>query len=239
MARGGIELTPLLSPQQRPYAVKTAGIPLRSRYDFHTLSFSYSYINPIPSSHPFASAALSTALSQAEAEVDSPPLVGVECAARETEVFLPRRRYGRPFREGRLRVKIREGDGEWRYDEEVRFFFLPSFLHSSPLLTLSLPSILFPPLSQLQTLYLLHTDLTPGCIHTLSITVTGPSDRRPLRKWYEPPAWALEGVETVWLHLALVCGTGLVFGLWLIWKYLLSGLFESGYREGEALMGEL
>ncbi|GAA5851965.1 hypothetical protein JCM8547_000111 [Rhodosporidiobolus lusitaniae] len=192
-----------LDAVERPYACKTAGIPLRASYDFHTLRFSYSYINPIPASHPLAAVASTATLPQAQAEVDSPPLVGVECKARETEVFLPRRRYGRPFREGRLGVKIREGDGEWRYDEE------------------------------LQTLYLLHTNLSPGFVHTLSISVTGPSDRPPLRKWYEPPAWALEGVELVWVHLTLVCGTGLLFGLWLLWKYVLSGFFAGGGVGGE------
>jgi hypothetical protein len=117
-------------------------------------------------------------------------------------------------------------------DTTKRCVFLPS--------SSSFSSAHTPLPSQLQTLYLLHADITPGAIHTLSITVTGPSDRPPLRRWYEPPAWALEGVETVWLHLALVCGTGLLFGLWLIWKYLLSGLFEGGaYREVEMLAGEL
>ncbi|GAA5984632.1 hypothetical protein JCM11641_004546 [Rhodosporidiobolus odoratus] len=193
---------------ERPYACKTAGIPLRAHYDFHTRTFTYSYINPIPSSNPLASAVPIT--PQAEAEIDGPPLVGVECRARETEVYLPRRRYGQAFREGRLRVKLREGDGEWRYDEE------------------------------LQTLYLLHTNLTPGFVHTLSISVSGPSDRPPLQKWYEPPAWMLEGVELVWVQLVLICGTGLVFGLWLVWKYLLSGGEGWGeYREGAALAGEL
>ncbi|GAA5890521.1 hypothetical protein JCM6882_002948 [Rhodosporidiobolus microsporus] len=188
-----------LDAVERPYACKTAGIPLRAHYDFHTRAFSYSYINPIPPSHPLASIAADAALPQEKAEVGSPPLVGVECRARETEVYLPRRRYGGPFREGRLRVKIREGDGEWRYDEE------------------------------LQTLYLLHTDLTPGFVHSVSITVSGPSDRPSLRAWYEPPSWLLstmsQALDPVWINLAVVCGTGLLFGLWLLWKWVLEGWF--------------
>ncbi|GAA5828536.1 hypothetical protein JCM11251_000840 [Rhodosporidiobolus azoricus] len=190
---------------ERPYACKTAGIPLRAHYDFHTRAFSYSYINPIPSSHPLAAIASETTLPQAEAEVSSPPLVGVECRARETEVFLPRRRYGKAFREGRLRVKVREGDGEWRYDE------------------------------QLQTLYLLHADVTPGCIHTVSVTVSGPRDRPSLRRCYEPPSWLLEGIEPVYINLIVICGTGLVFGLWLLWKYVRAGWFV----EAEPIIYEL
>ncbi|GAA6037743.1 hypothetical protein JCM8097_002319 [Rhodosporidiobolus ruineniae] len=198
-----------LDAVERPYAVKTAGIPLRAHYDFHTRSFSYSYINPIPSSSPLAGAVPAT--PQAEATVAAPPLVGLECAARETEVYLPRRRYGKAFREGRLRVKIREGDGEWKYDEER------------------------------QTLYLLHTNTSPGFVHSLTLSVSGPLDRPPLRKWYEPPAWALQGVEQVWVHLALVCGTGLLFGLWLLWTWgIRPALFGEGeYVEGEWLAGEL
>lgn len=108
------------SRSQRPYACKTAGIPLRTSFDLHTRRFHLSYLNPIPPSHPFAAAV--PAVAQQDAEPDAPPLVGAECRARETEVFLPARRYGEAARSGRLRVQLRDGDGEWRYDEEVRLF---------------------------------------------------------------------------------------------------------------------
>ncbi|GAA6010167.1 hypothetical protein JCM10207_005648 [Rhodosporidiobolus poonsookiae] len=192
-----------LDAVERPYACKTAGIPLRCKYDFHTLRFTYSYINPIPTSSPLADAVPLT--PQGEADIGSPPLVGVECRARETEVFLPRRRYGKAFREGRMRVEVRKGDGEWRYDEE------------------------------LQTLYLLHSDTTPGFVHSLTIFVSGPSDRPALRQWYEPPSWLLEGVELVWVHLALVCGTGLVFGLWLVWRFFGGGRGADADANGAAI----
>lgn len=103
---------------QRPYACKTAGIPLRCTYDFHSRRFTFDYINPIPTDHPLASVAPTH--PQSEAEPGRPPLVGLACRARETEIYLPRRRYGQAARDGHLRVKLRDGDGEWRYDEEVR-----------------------------------------------------------------------------------------------------------------------
>lgn len=125
-SRGAACLLTPVTCSQRPYACKTAGIPIRTSYDFYSRRFTLDYINPIPPSHPLAAAV--PARLQSEAEPDSPPLVGVECRARETEVFLPRRRYGQAAKEGRLKVKLRDGDGEWRYDEEVRRLSLHSLM---------------------------------------------------------------------------------------------------------------
>ncbi|BGP11918.1 hypothetical protein JCM10049v2_007838 [Rhodotorula toruloides] len=199
----------VLDAIQRPYACKTAGIPIRTSYDFHTRRFTLDYINPIPPSHPLAQSVPKRL--QNEAEPDAPPLVGVECRARETEVFLPRRRYGQAAIEGRLKVKLRDGDGEWRYDEE------------------------------LQTLYILHRNTAPGFVHSLVVTVSGPPDRPPLRKWYEPPSWVFE-VDLVWVQLFMVITIGLYMGYWLIgegWNGWLGGYGWRGYTEMAPLEGEL
>ncbi|TNY21435.1 cytoplasmic protein [Rhodotorula diobovata] len=178
----------VLDAVQRPYACKTAGIPLRTSFDMHTRRFTLSYINPIPPSSPLA--AHVPPHVQAEATPGAPPLVGEECRARETEVFLPARRYGAAAREGRLRVEMRDGDGEWRYDEEI------------------------------QTLYVLHANTTPGFVHTLRVSVSGPADRPALRRWYEPPAWLLSflatGLDAVWVHLLVVVTVGGYMGWWLV-----------------------
>lgn len=108
------ELLICLCPLQRPYGVKTCGIPLRAKYDFHTLSFSYAYINPIPKSSPIAAS-----VPPPTSSPTNPPIVGEICAARETEIYLPSRRYGKHFRAGTVRVKLRQGDGEWSWNEEV------------------------------------------------------------------------------------------------------------------------
>ncbi|BGP55967.1 hypothetical protein JCM8202v2_003574 [Rhodotorula sphaerocarpa] len=150
----------VLDAIERPYACKTAGIPLRCDYDFHTRRFTFDYINPIPADHLLAVAAAQS--KQGEAEPDQPPIVGVPCHARETEIYLPRRRYEAAVRDGTLRVQLRDAGDEWRYDEER------------------------------QTLYVLHQNTDPGYLHSIKISVSGLADRPPLRQWYEPPAWLLD-----------------------------------------------
>ncbi|GJN94713.1 hypothetical protein Rhopal_007804-T1 [Rhodotorula paludigena] len=197
----------VLDAVERPYAVKTAGIPLRTSYDFYTRRFTLDYINPIPSSSPLAAAVPTP--SQDEAEPNAPPVVGVECRARETEVFLPARRYGQAAREGRLQVKLRKGDGEWRYDPD------------------------------LSTLYVLHRNTSPGFVHSLTISVSGPADRPALRKWYEPPSWVFE-IEPVWIQLFLVVTIGSYMGWWLM-RQLWTGSWTGGgeYVEAARFEGEL
>ncbi|GAA5959872.1 hypothetical protein JCM21900_005989 [Sporobolomyces salmonicolor] len=195
----------VLDAVERPYAVKTAGIPLRMSYSFHTRRFVLSYINPIPSSHPLAAAVPAAE----KPDPKNPPIVGRECRARETEVYLPRRRYGRAAREGRLTVQIRDGDGEWRYDDER------------------------------QTLYVLHNNVTPGYVHSLTVTVSGPSDRPPLHKWYEPArlvAWLdidFASGDWVWVWALVVAVVGAGMGWWV----LLGGGsgWWRGYVEGKGV----
>ncbi|GAA5872896.1 hypothetical protein JCM1840_005882 [Sporobolomyces johnsonii] len=178
----------VLDAVERPYAVKTAGIPLRTSYSLQTRRFTLSYINPVPSSHPLA-ASVPTA---DKSDPKSPPIVGTECRARETEIYLPRRRYGKAAREGRLMVQVRDGDGEWRYDEER------------------------------QTLYVLHNNLAPGYVHSLTVTVSGPSDRPPLHKWYEPARLVARldidfaSGDWVWVWALLVAVVGAGMGWWVL-----------------------
>jgi len=107
---------------QRPYGVKIAGIPLRTSFDFHTLTFSLAYINPVSPSSPLAKSIPTSERPSSK----NPPIVGVECSARETEIYLPKRRFGKWFRRGIAKVKLRDGDGEWRWDEEVSWLFFRS-----------------------------------------------------------------------------------------------------------------
>ncbi|GAA5952203.1 hypothetical protein JCM3765_001906 [Sporobolomyces pararoseus] len=182
----------ILDAVERPCAVKTAGIPLRAKYDFHNLSFSFAYINPIPSSSPIAEA-----VPPATSSPSNPPIVGEECAARETEVYLPSRRYGRHFRDGNVVVKIRDDDGEWKWNEE------------------------------LQTLYVLHKVQTPGFVHTLDISIRGldfnaSPDRPPMLKWYEPrlprflASLNFDFGDWIWLYSLVVVVVGIRMGVWLV-----------------------
>jgi hypothetical protein len=99
--------------KQRPYAAKISGIPLSAKYEMKTRAYSFRYANP---TSPLTTRARR---AQADATTDDPPVVGETPRARETEIYLPRRRYGDAAREGRLRVAVEKGDGEWKYDVEV------------------------------------------------------------------------------------------------------------------------
>lgn len=77
-----------------------------------TLAYSLRFVNPSSRSK----------LPQAEAETRYPPVKGAVVQARETEIYLPRRRYEVAAREGRLEVRVGTKDGTWAYDVEVRSF---------------------------------------------------------------------------------------------------------------------
>ncbi|GAA5943957.1 uncharacterized protein JCM15063_006127 [Sporobolomyces koalae] len=188
----------VLDAIERPYPVKTAGIPLRVSYDFHDLSFSFAYINPIPPVSTLATTMTSSETLETRSP-DNPPIVGFECLARETEVYLPKRRYGKWFKSGAVTVKVRDGDGEWRWDEE------------------------------LQTLYVLHVNQAPGYIHTVDISVERPPsaaspDRPSLLRWYEPRmplALARLNInlfagDWIWLWALLIATIGIRMGYWLL-----------------------
>lgn len=80
-----------------------------------TRHFHLKFVNPLPPSP-------STVVDQSKAGVDRPVLQGTPCLARETEIYLPRRRFGpESLAEGeKLEVRIGgEKDGDWKYDVEV------------------------------------------------------------------------------------------------------------------------
>ncbi|KDE05055.1 hypothetical protein, variant [Microbotryum lychnidis-dioicae p1A1 Lamole] len=123
----------VLDAIERPYASKVAGIPYAFSYDFKLLQCTFSYVNPTNPKD------FRTRRPQNLATTDDPPIPGTMPRSRETEIYLPRRRFGGL----NSRLKVRLSDGEWKYDEE------------------------------LQTLYVLHANLTPGFIHTVRISVDG------------------------------------------------------------------
>lgn len=93
--------------------------------------------------------------------------------------------------------------------------------------------------AQLSTLYVLHRNTSPGFVHSLTVSVSGPADRPALRKWYEPPSWVVE-IEPVWIQLFLVVTIGSYMGWWLM-RQLWTGSWTGGgeYVEAAWFEGEL
>jgi hypothetical protein len=93
---------------QRPYPIRTAGIPLKLRYDPETTVFRFEFANPVHvhDDRPFDSTL-------------GPPLTGhPRITLRETVVFLPPRfieAWRRPFSHRPFIVKT--SDGSWTVDE--------------------------------------------------------------------------------------------------------------------------
>jgi hypothetical protein len=113
----------ILDAVVRPYAAKTAGVPLKSAYEMTTGTFSHSWAVP-PQSPPLStSEATSTSASERQPSsnvnnsgslsVHTPPLTGHRpLLARETEIFVPEQL----ARGRRLIVEgLREGD-TYTYD---------------------------------------------------------------------------------------------------------------------------
>lgn len=111
----------ILDAVVRPYAAKTAGIPLKFDYEMATGSFSYSWAVPPPPPSSEGAASTSTLVRQPSSNVNesgslsvhAPPLTGHSpLFARETEIFVPAQlAHGR-----RLIVEgLREGD-TYTYD---------------------------------------------------------------------------------------------------------------------------
>lgn len=109
----------ILDAVVRPYAAKTAGIPLKFEYEMATGTFSYSWAVPSPpfSTSPSEEATSTSTLMQqppsnvndsGSSSVHMPPLTGhPPLLARETEVFVP----AQLARGRRLIVEgLREGD---------------------------------------------------------------------------------------------------------------------------------
>lgn len=96
---------------QRPYAAKVAGVPLFASFDMESRRYTFRWANP--------ATAGDADLPQIQALTSRPPRATGPVCARETEFYLPRRRYGQAAREGMLRVALKAGDGAWKYDAEV------------------------------------------------------------------------------------------------------------------------
>jgi hypothetical protein len=121
----------ILDAVVRPYAAKTAGVPLKSKYEMATGTFSYSWAvlpQPLPLS---TSEATSTSASMRQpssnvnnsgsSNVHTPPLTGHPLLlARETEIFVPEllARGRRLIVEG-----LREGD-TYTYDVRRQTLFV-------------------------------------------------------------------------------------------------------------------
>lgn len=114
----------ILDAVVRPYAAKTAGIPLKFDYEMATGAFSYSWAvpPPPPSTSPSEEAAsTSTLIGQPSSNVNdsgsssvhAPPLTGhTPVFARETEIFVPAQlAHGRTL----IVEGLREGD-TYTYD---------------------------------------------------------------------------------------------------------------------------
>ena len=111
----------ILDAVVRPYAAKTAGVPLKSEYEMTTGTFSYSWALPPQPPALSTSEATSTSARQPSSNVNNPgsssvhtpPLTGhPPLLARETEIFIPEQL----ARGRRLIVEgLREGD-TYTYD---------------------------------------------------------------------------------------------------------------------------
>ncbi|KAI5480839.1 glycoside hydrolase family 5 protein [Pseudohyphozyma bogoriensis] len=110
----------VLDAVERPYACKVAGIPTHANYNFRSKVYTFRFANPSPT-------AASTPPVKEQADTAHPPLHGTPIQSRETEIYLPRRRYGAAARAGMLRVDTR-GEGDWKYDEVLQTLY---FLHTN------------------------------------------------------------------------------------------------------------
>jgi hypothetical protein len=99
----------------RPYAAKTAGIPLRFRYEMTTGEFEYEWSNPTGSGSD------REAVSQDSASVELPPIAAhTELSSRETEIFVPSM-----ITEGRkLIVRGLDAADAWVYDKSRQTLFV-------------------------------------------------------------------------------------------------------------------
>jgi hypothetical protein len=116
----------ILDAVVRPYAAKTAGVPLKFEYEMATGSFAYSWAVPL-SGPGSGSVEESTAIRQQTHEggsgpsVNTPPLTGhPPLLARETEIFVPSQ-----LAQGRKLIVegLRDGD-TYTYDATRQTLFV-------------------------------------------------------------------------------------------------------------------
>lgn len=99
----------ILNAVVRPYAAKTAGIPLKFSYEMTTGEFSFEWCNP------------QGGKELAPSPTVAPPLTGhPELKARETELFVPHM-----LTAGRnILVEGLEKEDQWRYDPKRQTLFI-------------------------------------------------------------------------------------------------------------------
>lgn len=111
----------------RPYAAKTAGIPLKFEYEMATGAFTYSWAVPIPGSGSGTGAGEEGAITTTTAReggglsVRTPPLTGhPPLLARETEIFVPAQ-----VAQGRRLIVDGLGEGDvYTYDSARQTIFV-------------------------------------------------------------------------------------------------------------------
>jgi Glycoside hydrolase family 5 C-terminal domain len=125
----------ILSAVVRPYAAKTAGVPLKFEYEMATGAFQYSWAVPLSGSSPGSGDEGTTDRQQQQQHVGgpnvhTPPLAGhPQLLARETEIFVPAQ-----LAQGRRLIVegLREGD-MYTYDAARQtLFVLPGAQSSEP-----------------------------------------------------------------------------------------------------------
>lgn len=107
----------ILSSIVRPYAAKTAGIPLRFNYEVNTGVFTYEWANPYANE----AKSPSTSTTTKEKNLNNPPLtLHRPLLSRETEIFIPSQlTHGR-----NLTVRgLSQGD-KYHYDERRQTLFI-------------------------------------------------------------------------------------------------------------------
>lgn len=89
-----------------------AGVPLFASFDMESRKYTFRWANPSPEGDD-------NGAPQEQALTSRPPRAIGVVSARETELYLPRRRYAQAAKEGKLHVALKAGDGQWKYDAEV------------------------------------------------------------------------------------------------------------------------
>ena len=109
----------ILSSVVRPYAAKTAGIPLRFEYEMNTGAFTYEWANPF-SGDAKSPSTTSTTTTDKKSISDPPLTLHRPLLSRETEIFIPSQlTHGRNL----IVQGLAQGD-KYFYDERRQTLFI-------------------------------------------------------------------------------------------------------------------
>jgi len=133
----------ILSSVVRPYAAKTAGIPLRFEYEMNTGAFTYEWANPFPGD---AKSPSTTTTTINKKSISNPPLtLHRPLLSRETEIFIPSQlTHGRSL----IVQGLVQGD-KYSYDERRQTLFIvtqnmdPGQVHSITVSVDPMPRAMF------------------------------------------------------------------------------------------------